>query len=82
MHRLRSSSRKPIHASFPNYYGKIIKNKKRSDSQTGNGSKNSGDDNLSPVLFRPFLEAVEIVCLAGLLTYFRFERLPNFSVDS
>ena len=27
MHRLRSSSRKPIHASFPNYYGKIIKNK-------------------------------------------------------
>lgn len=77
MHRLRSSSRKPIHASFPNYYGKIIKNKNvQTASYTGNGSKNSGDDNQPHVLFRPFLEAVEIICLAGLLTYFRFERLP------
>lgn len=32
----------------------------------------------SYVLFRPFLEAFENRCVAGLLTYFRYERLPNF----
>lgn len=38
---------------------------------------------LSPcfILFRPFLEAVEIPCFAGLLTYFRQERLPNLRTD-
>ena len=49
-----------------------------------NGSKNI-EAELPFVLFRPFLEAVEIICLAGLLTYFRIGRLPNFcqlTVDS
>ncbi len=31
--------------------------------------------------FRPFLEAVEIICVAGLLTCFRNERLPDLYVS-
>ena len=44
MHRLRSSSRKPIHASFPNYYGKIITYDPEVGALRCSGSLNLGDD--------------------------------------
>lgn len=42
----------------------------------GKRDKNRVGSGCLTFLFRPFLEAVEIICLAGLLTYFRIKRLP------